>query len=122
MHGKEGVTAAFDLIEVEYFGPEDKYTLHSKGRTVAKCCHSYLSLQIVCPDFRLILDVESVFKHNKPIGKLMSKMLRRLRQQLGLKSKQIYLDRGFFQVDVLAELREHYNNQTLMPAIRTPIV
>lgn len=115
---KEGVTIAFDITEVGYFGPQDQYTVFSKGRTVASRCHAYLSMQIVCPGFRLILDVEPVFESNKPISKLMLKMLKRMRK-LNLKFKHIYLDRGFYQVDVLAELRKHYKHELLMPAIRT---
>lgn len=114
----EGVTIAFDITEVGYFGPQDKYTVFSKGRTVATRCHAYLSMQIVCPGFRLILDVEPVFEDTKPISKLMAKMLKRMRK-LGLKFKHIFLDRGFYQIDVLAELSKHYQHATLMPAIRT---
>ncbi|KKK47095.1 hypothetical protein LCGC14_3158650, partial [marine sediment metagenome] len=115
---KEGVTIAFDITEVGYFGPRDQYTVFSKGRTVSSRCHAYLSMQIVCPGFRLILDVEPVFESNKPISKLMLKMLKRMRK-VGLKFKHIYLDRGFYQIDVLAELRKHYKHEVLMPAIRT---
>jgi hypothetical protein len=85
---------------------------------VAKRCHAYLSVQIVCAGQRLILDVQPVYKNNKPLAKQLEKMLSRLRKQ-GLKIKQIYLDRGFYQVEVLQELREHYASQSLMPAIRT---
>ncbi len=117
-HAKEGVVLAFDITERGYFGPQDEYTVYSKGRTVAKRCHAYLSLQIMCPGQRLMLDFQPIYTHNKPIGKLMAKMLRRVRKQ-GLKIKRIYLDRGFYQIDVLKELRTHYAAEVLMPAIRT---
>ncbi len=117
-HSNEGVVLAFDITERGYFGSEDEHTVYSKGRTVAKRCHAYLSMQIMCPGQRLILDVEAVYTHNKPIGKLIAKMLSRVRKQ-GLKIKRIYLDRGFYQIDVLRELRKYYASEPLMPAIRT---
>jgi len=118
-HQKEGVVIAFDVTEKGYFGSGDDYTVFSKGRTVAKRCHAYLSMQIVCPGFRLILDVEPVFKDKKPLSKLMKLMLARVAKH-GLKFKKIYLDRGFYQIEVLKELKKGgYADRSLMPAIRT---
>ena len=118
MHSKKGITAAFDITEVGYYGSEDEFTMWSKGRTAAKRCHAYLSLQIVCPGFRLIMDVKPIFQKSKSLGKLMSDMLKRMRR-LGLKFQHIYLDRGFYQIDVLKELREQHSGSLLMPVIRS---
>ena len=133
LHGKEGVTIAFDMTEVDYFGEGDEYTMFTKGRSAAQRCHTYLSLQIVCPGFRVTLDMEPVyrkeipdFRHKKgtggekgtkvkmranplhqPLGKQMRRMLSRWRK-FGLKFKYIYLDRGFYQIEVLRELRKFH--------------
>ena len=108
MHSKKGITTAFDITEVGYYDPDDEFTMRSKGRTAAKRCNAYLSLQIVCPGFRLILDVKPIFQKPKSLGKLIADMLKRMRK-LGLKFQYIYLDRGFHQIEVLRELREHHS-------------
>ena len=118
MHGKKGITAAFDITEVGYYGSEDEFTMWTKGRSAAKRCHAYLSLQIVCPGFRMILDVKPIFQKSKTLGKLMADMLKRMRR-FGLKFQHIYLDRGFYQIEVLRELREHHSGSLLMPVIRS---
>lgn len=118
MHKTKGITVAFDITEVGYYGPEDEFTMWTRGRSAAKGCHAYLSLQVVCPGFRLILDVKPIFQTSKPLGKLMADMLKRMRR-LGLKFQHIYLDRGFYQIDVLRELRKHHSGLMLMPVIRS---
>lgn len=116
--GKKGVAVAFDLTEKGYYGKQDQYTTYTKGRSPAKLCHSYLTFQIVCPGLRLIIDVEPIYQHGKPLDKLMKLMITRMRRRTGLKINTIYLDRGFYQIEVLRYLKHHFTGKSLMPVIR----
>jgi len=97
-HGrnKQGIAVAFDLTEKGYYGKKDQFTSFTKGRSPAKLCHSFLTLQMVCPGMRLILDQEPVFTDGKSLDQLMKKILRRVKAKTGLKIAKIYLDRGFY--------------------------
>ena len=119
VHQKKGVAVAFDLTEKGYYGEKNQFTTYTKGRSPAKLCHSYLTLQIVCPGMRLILDVEPVYQNSKSLDQLMKKMLRRVRRKTGLKISIMYLDRGFYQVNVLRYLKHNFKGTVLMPVIRT---
>ncbi len=117
--GRKGVAVAFDLTEKGYYGKQDQYTTYTRGRSPAKLCHSYLTLQIVCPGLRLIVDVEPVYQDRKSLAKLMKLMLTRMRRKTGLKINIIYLDRGFNQIEVLRYLNTKFRGKSLMPVTRT---
>jgi hypothetical protein len=119
-HGKKkGIAVAFDLTEKGYFGKKDEFTSFTKGRSPAKLCHSYLTIQMVCPGMRLILDVEPVYTEGKSLDQLMGKLLRRVKTKTGLKIATIYLDRGFYQTEILKYLRHNFSGTVLMPVTRT---
>jgi len=124
IHGKwgdDGLSAAFDLTEVKYYSKEaeeDPHTISSKGKGGAKYCHAYLTLQIVCPGFRLMLDVEPIYQNSKPIGELMTKMLKRMKRA-NLKIKNIYVDRGFHRAEVLETFNDELSRRLILPAVRT---
>ena len=120
IHGKQQkIAVAFDTTEIGYYGAEDAFTVYTKGRSPAKLCYSYLTLQIVCAGIRLILDVEPIYQDSKSLDKLMKKMLRRVKRLTGLKISTIYLDRGFYQTDILRYLKHNFTGRILMPVIRT---
>jgi len=119
-HGKKkGIAVAFDLTEKGYYGSKDQHTSFTKGRSPAKLCHSYLTIQMVCPGMRFILDQEPVYTDGKSLDVLMAKLLRRVKAKTGLKIATIYLDRGFYQTDILKLLRHKFSGSVLMPVIRT---
>jgi hypothetical protein len=118
-HKKKAIPVAFDLTDVDYYGKDEKTTKHTRGRSAAKRCHRYLTLQILCPAFRMIVDVQPIFPHSKPLGKIMKNMLRRAKREFNLKLDPIYLDRGFYQIEVLREMFAHFDRKFRLPASRT---
>ncbi|OLS19506.1 MAG: hypothetical protein HeimC2_41130 [Candidatus Heimdallarchaeota archaeon LC_2] len=119
-HGKKkGIAVAFDLTEKGYYGSKNQFTSFTKGRSPAKLCHSYLTIQMVCPGMRFILDQEPVYTDGKSLDVLMAKLLKRVKAKTGLKIATIYLDRGFYQTDILKYLRYRFSGNVLMPVIRT---
>jgi len=127
IHGKwgdDGLSAAFDITEVKYYAKdaeEDPHTVPSKGKSGARYCHAYLTLQIICPGFRLILDVEPIFEDSKPIGELMTKMLKRAKRA-NLKLKNIYVDRGFYRAEILQTFNDELSRRLILPAVRSKTV
>lgn len=127
IHGKwgdDGLSAAFDLTEVKYYSKdaeEDPHTISSKGKGGAKYCHAYLTLQIICPGFRLMVDVEPIYKDSPPIGKLMTQMLKRVKRA-NLKLNNIYVDRGFYRAEVLQTFNEELSRRLILPAVRTKTI
>lgn len=119
LHQKKAIPIAFDMTEVDYYGQDEQTTMYTKGRSAAKRCHLYLTMQILCPAFRLIVDAQPIFPNSKPLGKIMKDMLRRARRNFNLKLDPIYLDRGFYQIEVLKELYTSFDRKFLLPAIRT---
>ena len=112
-------------------------------------CHAYLTMQIICSGFGMILDVEPIYdltklKNNgnngasnasnksgkigdtskanyEEIGKLMMKMMNRAKR-MHLKIKNVYVDRGFYRGEVLEKLGKTLSKRLVMPAVRSPMV
>ena len=118
LHGSKALPVAFDLTEIPYYGKENSLTMYSRGRTAAKRCYLYLTLQVMCPSFNFILDTELVTDKNT-LAKQMKGMLRRSKRSYSLVLDPIYLDRGFYQVDVLKTLKNDFDRRILMPVTRT---
>lgn len=120
LHGKKGkrkLAGAFDLTEVRYFGRDKSLTEHSRGRGAGYRVFLYLTLQIVCPGLTLVLDVQPIFDASK-VGKTMSKMLKRAKV-LGIDVDPLYLDRGFYNLETLEQLKSHFpKKDVILPVIR----
>lgn len=122
--GNNGLSAAFDITEVKYYGKdrkEDPYTVSSKDKKGSKYCHAYLTLQIMCPGFRLTIDVEPVFDSNPDWGRLMVNMLKRAKRA-HLKINNLYVDRGFYRAEVLQTFNDELSRRLILPAKRTETV
>ena len=60
-----------------------------------------------------------MYTGGKSLDQLMKKILRRVKAKTGLKIAKIYLDRGFYQTDILKYLQHNFIGTVLMPVTRT---